>query len=606
MSLRTLPAHWFELLVPRPQLPQALDLLARSGQIELEARPADGWSPIAVGRLQPMLIRAQALQKRFAALWPAAQAAAQRAPPAPAEARLSAAIQRLEAWRLAAEPQVNAVERVDAERGELGRIADFLECLGPDQELNFGRLARPGEQLSSALLVLPIEAPLPPAVAPLLLRRATSRTQAYALILGPQAAIASLTGAVEGRQARLLRLPEWLEGQAAQALAQVRDRIGALERELAGHRRRIETLSVEHRVAESRAELDRLQWLTDHLSVLTASEHLARVTGWTLAPVPEALLAPLLRAGIAAVAGFSPPPAGHQPPTLTGNPRWARPFELFLRLAGTPGRDEADPSMLVAVIAPLLFGYMFGDIGQGAVLCVAGLLARRRWPAAGMLIPGGLLAIVFGWLFGSVFASSRVAAPVWTDPIHDPLPVLTVPLAFGAALIVLGLALNAVSLAWSGRFRQWLADDAGLLIMYLAGWSLLLNRQFGVWAMAAGALWFVIGAWPRRGWRQLPARFGGLVERLLQMAVNTLSFIRVGAFALAHTGLSLAVAALADVCVSIPARLLAFALGNLVILGLEGLVVGIQTTRLVLFEFFIRFVRGGGRPFRPLPPPAPV
>ena len=41
------------------------------------------------------------------------------------------------------------------------------------------------------------------------------------------------------------------------------------------------------------------------------------------------------------------------------------------------------------------------------------------------------------------------------------------------------------------------------------------------------------------------------------------------------------------------------------IVALEGLVVGIQTTRLILFEFFIRFLSAGGRPFEPLLPPSP-
>ena len=44
-------------------------------------------------------------------------------------------------------------------------------------------------------------------------------------------------------------------------------------------------------------------------------------------------------------------------------------------------------------------------------------------------------------------------------------------------------------------------------------------------------------------------------------------------------------------------------IGNIVIIALEGLVVSIQTTRLVLFEFFTRFLRVSGRRFRPLPAP---
>jgi V/A-type H+-transporting ATPase subunit I len=99
---------------------------------------------------------------------------------------------------------------------------------------------------------------------------------------------------------------------------------------------------------------------------------------------------------------------------------------------------------------------------------------------------------------------------------------------------------------------------------------------------------------------------GELVERLLELAVNTVSFVRVGAFALAHAGLAMAVASLAAATGSTAAGLLVLVLGNLTILALEGLIVGIQTTRLVLFEFFIRFVRAEGREFDPLKPPLGV
>ena len=94
-----------------------------------------------------------------------------------------------------------------------------------------------------------------------------------------------------------------------------------------------------------------------------------------------------------------------------------------------------------------------------------------------------------------------------------------------------------------------------------------------------------------------------LVETLLQLFVNTLSFLRVGAFALAHAGLASAIVALAA---SVHARVVSWALlliGNAVMIVVETLIVGIQTTRLVLFEFFIRFVHSSGRPFRPLPSP---
>ena len=79
---------------------------------------------------------------------------------------------------------------------------------------------------------------------------------------------------------------------------------------------------------------------------------------------------------------------------------------------------------------------------------------------------------------------------------------------------------------------------------------------------------------------------------------------RIGAFALAHAGLGGAVIAMMDVADNIATQSLIWILGNIIALTLEGLVVSIQTSRLVMFEFFRRFLRAEGRLFRPLAPPA--
>ena len=89
----------------------------------------------------------------------------------------------------------------------------------------------------------------------------------------------------------------------------------------------------------------------------------------------------------------------------------------------------------------------------------------------------------------------------------------------------------------------------------------------------------------------------------MQILINTLSFARVGAFALAHAGLASAVVALAQASNNALVGAIVLVLGNGLILIVEGLVVSIQTTRLVLFEFFTRFFRPEGREFRPLAAP---
>jgi V/A-type H+-transporting ATPase subunit I len=210
---------------------------------------------------------------------------------------------------------------------------------------------------------------------------------------------------------------------------------------------------------------------------------------------------------------------------------------------------------------------------------------------------------VFGFAFGSVFAREDVVRPLWLHPLAEPLPVLTVALGFGVCVILAGLALDALQRAWRGELRTWLLSDAGLLCAYLGMAGTALDRR-ALWALPLGVAWALAGAavaHPRSRAMSAAHAAGESLERILQLGVNTVSFVRVGAFALAHAGLCTAVVGMAEA--SGPAYWPVLIVGNAAIVGLEGLVVSIQTTRLVLFEFFIRFLTARGRPFEPLTPP---
>ena len=93
-----------------------------------------------------------------------------------------------------------------------------------------------------------------------------------------------------------------------------------------------------------------------------------------------------------------------------------------------------------------------------------------------------------------------------------------------------------------------------------------------------------------------------LFETLISFLSNSLSYVRVGAFAVAHSGLSAVVFILAEM-VS-PTRGIGYwvvvALGNLFVIGFEGLIVAIQTLRLEYYEFFSKFFTGGGTSYVPL------
>ena len=182
--------------------------------------------------------------------------------------------------------------------------------------------------------------------------------------------------------------------------------------------------------------------------------------------------------------------------------------------------------------------------------------------------------------------------------------MLLVPMAGGAVLLLIGMCLDALQSYWQQKGRYWWETGAGLMICYIALLASIREPRL-LWLALIGALWFIVGhalVAPEHRAKAAGAAAAEFVESALQLVVNTVSFVRVGAFALAHAGLSMAVVGLSDATMSMLFTAVILLLGNVLIIALEGLVVSIQTTRLVLFEFFIRFLHAEGRPFRPLAP----
>ena len=92
--------------------------------------------------------------------------------------------------------------------------------------------------------------------------------------------------------------------------------------------------------------------------------------------------------------------------------------------------------------------------------------------------------------------------------------------------------------------------------------------------------------------------FFELFEIVLSFVTNTVSFLRVGAFALNHAGM-MSVVVMFMTTMNTGASIGIAIFGNLLVIGLEGLIVGIQVLRLGFYEMFSRFYDGGGREFKP-------
>jgi len=603
MSLRPSAANWFEMLVLRDDLTTAIDVLARSSSVELQSHGEDR-TPLLMPACRDLLGEFDELRQRYERYWPPAHRHEddERLEP---QQMLEDAMRRLRGWTRESHPVVRRIETLMDRASELRIVLPLLK--DGDPSLDLSRFANAGPMLRSSMFLLPGDDWPRSLPGDVITRRAVTPDHRYLLAVGLPESIATLERQLALQKARAIALPEDLPARAGAAATAIEQRIADIEREIETTKREISALHDRYDIADAIGDAEFVRWYVETVPDLASTENFAWITGWTSEPDGEALLALLADEDVKGLLRLQAPPPGCEPPLILDNPRWMRPFEVFTRMLGVPGSTEVDPTRIVAIISPLIFGYMFGDVGHGAVLFVAGLVMARRWPALRLLIAGGLSSMLFGVLFGSVFGREDIISPVWMHPLEEPVTMLFVPLAGGAVLLLLGLLLDALQAYWQHQGRHWLETGAGLVLCYVSLLGAFLEPLL-LWAALAGALWFVFGHALTVDSHRLGAvgqAAGEFVEILMQLGVNTISFVRVGAFALSHAGLCVAVTGVASAPSSPVASAIVELLGNVVVIGLEGLVVGIQTTRLVLFEFFVRFLRVQGRPFRPLTPPDP-
>ena len=600
MSLRPASANWFELLVMREDLAAAMTALAASRRVELQSH-GEARAPMLMPECRELLEDFEELERHYRHHWP---------PPAPDEdadrdepyEMLDQALVRLRRWVGDAEAVVERIERL-TERGNEQQL--LLEMLRDAESLpDLEQFSRAGPMLESALFLLGTGEWPEAMPGALITQRVAVPAHRFLLAVGLPGDVAALEQQLHPQKARRLVLPTDLPPRPSDAEAAVRERLFETRRQLEDARQALRNLDERHDVAAALADAGFVRWYVNSVPELSATENFAWISGWTSDASGDELQALLADAGVKGLVKLTVAPPGYEAPLLLRNPRWMRPFEMFTGMLGVPAAGEADPTRVLAIATPLMFGFMFGDIGHGAVLLVAGLLLQRRFPMLRLLIYGGVMSMLFGAAFGSVFALETIIPALWVHPLEEPLLILALPMAGGAILLLIGMCLDALQAYWQQRGRHWWETGAGLMLCYLALLGSIREPPL-LWLALAGAAWFVAGhafVSPGRRLSAAAAATAEFIESMLQLVVNTISFVRVGAFALAHAGLSMAVVGLSDAADSLLLTVIILILGNVLIIALEGLVVAIQTTRLVLFEFFIRFLRAEGRPFRPLAP----
>jgi V/A-type H+-transporting ATPase subunit I len=323
------------------------------------------------------------------------------------------------------------------------------------------------------------------------------------------------------------------------------------------------------------------------------------------------------------------------PPTKLKNGWFSRPFGMFVEMYGLPGYNEMDPTPFVAITYSLLFGMMFGDLGQGLVLMLIGYLAykfkKMRLGAIGIRI--GLSSAIFGLLYGSFFGDEEILTPFFTDilglpgkPIHVmdgdfTMTLLISAIAIGAVLIIITMILNIIIQLKKKEYVEVVCSHNGIAGLMLYGYigvgaalqlglGIPVFNIFTIIPFVAIPLLLIFLKEPIHRkvhhHKMFPAGFGGffveaffeLFEIILSYLTNTMSFLRVGGFILSHAGMMLVVTSLMSMVGD--AGLLVMIFGNIFVMALEGMIVGIQVLRLQFYEMFSRYYSGNGVAFNAL------
>lgn len=311
------------------------------------------------------------------------------------------------------------------------------------------------------------------------------------------------------------------------------------------------------------------------------------------------------------------------PPTKLKSNWFSKPFRMFVEMYGVPSYTDFDPTNLVAISYTFLFGMMFGDIGQGIVLSLVGYIFYK-WKGMQLGAVGirlGISSTIFGVIFGSFFGYEHLYEPMFVpmEP-ENVMPLLIMAIATGVILIIISIVFNIILNVKKKNWGDMLFSQNGLagLIFYMSVLLLVAGMLVELPIPVGGNVYVaLLIAMPivmiflkeplshkLEGEKMFPHGFGAffteaffeLFEVVLTFVANTMSFLRVGGFVLSHAGMMLVVYTLAGMIGGI-GYWITLVIGNIFVMCLEGMIVGIQVLRLEFYEMFSRYYEGKGKPF---------
>ena len=339
-----------------------------------------------------------------------------------------------------------------------------------------------------------------------------------------------------------------------------------------------------------------------------------------------------------------------QVPVKLKHGKFVASFERMVFSYGSPFYGTIDPTPFVAVFFTLLFGIMFGDCGQGLVFLLVGILmAAKKIKVGGwnkfapIFIAIGCSSTIMGLITGEFFTNETLLEPfsLWVtglfgaprSPILKVMPsanpnsikvifgIFGVTVALGFIINTIGLVINIINKIlqkkWGSAFFGKIGLAGALFFWYVVVFAIRIAAFHHApalcdWVVIGITLFFAAFGEPFErlfnGERPVLENgvgamiIGGIVELIEVVSTylsNSISFVRVGAFALAHAVLGFIISMMAEKCGAI-GGVFVLIVGNAIVIVLEGMIVAIQVIRLQYYEFFSKFFNETGSEFRPL------
>lgn len=312
------------------------------------------------------------------------------------------------------------------------------------------------------------------------------------------------------------------------------------------------------------------------------------------------------------------------PPTKLKNNKIARPFEFLVNMYGAPNYNELDPTGFFAITYMLLYGLMFGDLGQGLIFILASFLIEKKSKIFGQLVRRiGFSASFFGLMYGSFFGIEDLIPTLLIKPFDNILKVLVASVAFGVILLLISYILGIYNKLHKqkdleeGVFGK---DGIAGLIMMISFISIILNivkvnpipMPVSIILLISSIVLMIFKQPISRRLLDIYPIYDqsssdyyiessfSIIEALLSVFSNLVSFTRVGAFAINHVGLYMAFEVMSKLVGGGFIGIIILILGNILIIGLEGMIVFIQGLRLEFYEMFSKYYKGDGQKFSPI------